>query len=126
MQNKCLTPKIIYEGTVTNNTDIVEKICFGLFETFFKERYCNHTRSFCLQSYSINTELSNYAWELKNENKIPFIKRRILKKVYAKPRFNYCKLCLMEKLYINNSIGGERLLNKNRNLFVSVDTKTNY
>ena len=32
----------------------------------------------------------------------------ILKKVYAKPRFNYCKLCLMEKLSINNSIGDER------------------
>ena len=33
-------------------------------------------------------------WELKNKNKIPFIKWRILKKVNAKARFNYCKLCL--------------------------------
>ena len=69
-----------------------------------------------LQSHSKDTKLSKYVWELKKENKIPFIKWRILKKVYA--RFHYCKLCLMEKLYINNSIEVERLLNK-KSEFVS-------
>ena len=59
MQNKCLTPNIIYKAKVINNTNIVEKIYFGLCETSFKERYCNHTRSFRLQSYSKDTELSN-------------------------------------------------------------------
>ena len=59
-----------------------------------------------------------YGWKLKNENKIPFIKHRNFKKVYAKARFNYCNLCLMEKLYINNSVGDERLLNK-KSEFVS-------
>ena len=101
MQNLCLTPNIIYQTTVTNNTDIAEKTYFGLCETSLKDRYCNHTRSFRLQSYSKDTEVSKYIWELKNENKIPFIKWRILTKVYAKPRLNYCKLCLLEKLYIN-------------------------
>ena len=47
---------------------------------------------------SILSNLSQHVWELKNENKIPFIKRRILKKMYAKSRFNYCKLPLMEKV----------------------------
>ena len=118
MQNKCLTLKIIYKGTVTNNTDIVEKICFGLCKTSFEESYWNHATSFRLQSYSKDTELSKCVWQLKNENKVPFIKRRILRKVYATPRFNYCKLCLMEKLYIKNSIGDERLYNK-KSEFVS-------
>ena len=103
MQNKCLTPNI-YQATVTNNTNIDKKIYFGLCETSFKERYHNHTRSFRSQNYSKDAELSKYVWELKNENKILFIKWRVSKKVYPKPRFNYCKLCLMEKLYINNSI----------------------
>ena len=85
-----------YEATVTNNTDIVEKIYFGLCETFFKEKYRNHTSSFRLQSYIKNAELYKYVWELKNESKITFIKWRISKKIYAKPRFNYCKLRLME------------------------------
>ena len=52
----------------------------------FKEKNHNHTRPFRLQSYSKDTQLSKYVWELKDENKISFIKWRIL-------RFNYCKLC---------------------------------
>ena len=43
MQNKFLTPNIVYEATVTNNVDTVEKIYFGLCETSFKKRYSNHT-----------------------------------------------------------------------------------
>ena len=35
MQNKCLTPNIIYKAKVTNNTDIVEKIYVKLCETSF-------------------------------------------------------------------------------------------
>ena len=62
MQNKFLTPNIIYEATVTNNTHIIEKIYFRLCETSFKEKYRNHTRSFRLQSYSKDTELSKYVW----------------------------------------------------------------
>ena len=62
MQNKCLTPNIIYEATFTNNTHIVEKIYFRLCETSFKERYRNHTRSFRLQIYRKDTELSKYVW----------------------------------------------------------------
>ena len=96
MQNKCLTPNIIYEATITNNTDIVEKIYFRLCKTSYKKRYCNHTRSFRLQSYSDDTELSKYVCELKIENKIPFIKWI---KGMLKPRFNFCKLYLIENLY---------------------------
>ena len=119
MQNNCLTRNIIYETTVTKNADIVEKIYFGLCESSFKERYRNHTRSLRLQSYSKNAKLSKlYVWESKSVNKGPFIKWRILKKVYAKPRFNYCKLFLIEKLYITNSVGDEKLLYK-KSQFVS-------
>ena len=74
MQNKCLTPNIICEATITNNNNKVEKIYFGLCKTSFKESYLNHTTSFRLQSYSKDTKFSKYAWKLKNENKIPFIK----------------------------------------------------
>ena len=66
IMNKCLTPNIIYEATVTNNTDMVEKIYFGLCKTPFKEMYRNHTSCFRLQSRSKDTELSKYVWELKN------------------------------------------------------------
>ena len=57
MENKCLTSNIIYEVTVTNNTNMVEKIYFGLCETSFKERYHNHTGSFRLQNV---VKIQNY------------------------------------------------------------------
>ena len=113
MQNKCLTPSIIHEATVINNTDIVEKIHFGLCKT-----YCNHARYFRLQRYSKDTELSKYVCELKTEKEIPLNKSILFKRVYNKPRFNYCTLCLMEKLYINNSIGDKKFLSK-KSEFVS-------
>ena len=71
MQNKCLTPNITYKATVINNTDIVKKNYFALCETFFNERY--HTRSFRLQSYSKDTELSTYIWELKMKIRFPLL-----------------------------------------------------
>ena len=58
------------------------------------------------------TELSKYVWSLKNENKILTIKWKILKVIYSKTTSEFCKLCLMEKLYILNALGDERCLNK--------------
>ena len=49
MQNKCLTPNIIYEATVTNNIDIVEKIYFGLSETILD-----------LSGYKVIVKIQNY------------------------------------------------------------------
>ena len=57
MQNKRLTSNIIYEATVTNNIDIVEKIYFGLCETSFKKRYRNHTD---LSGYKVIVNIQNY------------------------------------------------------------------
>ena len=52
MQNIYLTQNIIYEATVTNKTDIVEKIYFALCETSFKERYRN--------SYKVIVKIQNH------------------------------------------------------------------
>ena len=75
-----------------------------------------------LAGYKAIVKIQNYliCTGIENESQVPFIKWRILRKVYVKPRFNYCKLCLMEKLCINTSIGNEILLN------TSVDTIINY
>ena len=54
LQHKCLTPGIVYQATVTNNKDDVEKIYNGLFGTAFKERYRNPTSSF---SWKTNKQL---------------------------------------------------------------------
>ena len=49
---------------------------------------------------------------VKNENKTPIINSKIMKIVYRKSTWEFCKLCLMEKLYILNVLGDERCLNK--------------
>ena len=42
LDNKCLTPIIIYYAQITNNTNDEHKTYLGAAETSFKERYSNH------------------------------------------------------------------------------------
>ena len=63
-------------------------------------------------------QLSKYVWCLKNENETPIINQKIMKMIYSKATSEFCKLCLMEKLYIPNVLGDERCLNK-RTEFIS-------
>ena len=37
LQNRCLTPKVIYQTDVENDINSETKFCFGLTETPFKE-----------------------------------------------------------------------------------------
>ena len=57
LQNQCLTPKVIYEATVINNSGDEKRVYFGASYTTFKERYCNHVRDFSHECYSKCTEL---------------------------------------------------------------------
>ena len=58
MQNKCLTPQIVYEAEVTNSTDEEFKSYYGLTKTTFKESYRNHKTSFDNRDCMKDTELS--------------------------------------------------------------------
>ena len=78
----------------------------------FKDRYNNHKSSFCNDQQKNSTELSKYVWSLTNENKTPIINWKILEMIYSKVITDFCKLCLMEKLYILNALGDQRCLNK--------------
>ena len=46
LQNKCLTPNIVYQSDITNNVDDERRVYLGLSETPFKNRYHNHVRDF--------------------------------------------------------------------------------
>ena len=69
LDNKCLTPSIVYRAIVSaiNKPD---KKYFGISETPFKDRYNNHTRDFRHKEYVNSTELSKYIWKLKDEGEI--------------------------------------------------------
>ena len=112
LDNKCLTPNIIYEAQISSNTNDEHKAV----ETSFKERYSNWTRDFKHKKYVKCNELSKYIWNLKNQGIPPIIKWRIVKKVNSKVSPNYCKLCLTEKFFIFKSLHDCNLLNKRSEL----------
>ena len=71
-RNQCLTPKVIYEATVVNNSDDEKRAYIG---TSDKTRDFNHER------YSKCTDLSKFIWQLKRNKKIPNIEWKIVKKI---------------------------------------------
>ena len=60
LDNKCLTPNIIYEAQIANNINDKHKIYLCAAKTSFKERYSNHTQDFKHKKYMKCTELSKY------------------------------------------------------------------
>ena len=83
LQNKCLTPNIVYYADITNNVDHERRAYPGLSETPFKDRYRNHVRDFKNEIQCNKTELSKYVWDLKRNNKEPHITLTIVCKVYV-------------------------------------------
>ena len=59
-----------------------------------------------------STELSKYICSLRENDKIPSIKSKIVKIVYSKATSHFCKRCLTEKLFMLNASGHGRCLNK--------------
>ena len=60
LDNKCLTPKIVYQADVRNDTNDEKKFYLGVSETPFKERFRNHKKEFTHKKYRNSTELSKY------------------------------------------------------------------
>ena len=51
-------------------------------------------------------------WGFKETGINPIVKWSIVEKIYCNTKINYCKLRLLEKLYIIDFIDDNRLLNK--------------
>ena len=100
LQNKCLTPNIVYQGDITNNVDDERRAYPGLSEAPFKDRYRNHVRDFKNEIHCNKTELSKYMWDLKHNSKEPHITWTIVCKVYGNSKQHFFRLCLKEKLLI--------------------------
>ena len=96
-----LTKSIIYQATVTTNDNKPDQTYVGLTSNTFKTRFNNPKISFKCRRKKHSTELSNYVWDLKDNNVDFNIKWKILKQ--AKPynsTSNRCNLCLREKYFI--------------------------
>ena len=59
LDGKCLAPNIIYEAQImSNQPKYKQKVYIRTAETDFKHRFKNHTKSFNLEHYANDTELS--------------------------------------------------------------------
>ena len=116
LQRQCLTPKVICEATVVNNSDDEKLVYLGASDTTFKDRYRNHTQDFDHERYSKCSELSKCIWQLKRNKKIPSIEWKIVRKVFNDAKSNYCLLCLKEEYFIIIYPHEEILLNKRSGL----------
>ena len=125
LEGKCLTPNIIYEAQITSNQlNYKQKNYIGTVETDFKHRFNNHTKSFNLEHYENDTELSKEYWTIKRNHFTPKVTWRIIWKCAP---FNTatrkCYLFLNEKLEMA-SYKGDNLLNKRSELINKYRPKT--
>ena len=113
LDNNCLTKSIVYEATISSNLqDYEPKKYIGLCEGTFKKRFSGHKSSFNLERYQHSTALSTEAWRIRENDGVPNITWRIIRKEKAyTPETRRCMLCLAEKFEIAN-YPDDNILNK--------------
>ena len=95
----CLEAEIVYKATI--ETDIGQKIYYGLTSNTFKRRWYAHNQSFLKKEKMKDTEISKYVWAQKDKNRNFTIKWELYEKSRAYRAGNtYCKLCIDEKTAI--------------------------
>ena len=97
LTGKCLT-QIISRADVSNDANNYKKFYFGLADTFFKEKYRNHTRDFKHKKYENINELVKYMSQL---NVVTSILHQILSSIKSecKSQINYLPIMPYKKAY---------------------------
>lgn len=102
LQGQCQTKGVVYKAEVSTNEPRNHPVAYiGATEPSFKARFANHQTSLRHEKYRNATELSKYAWQLKEKGKDFSISWKILQR--ARPYSNIakrCSLCLAEKTSI--------------------------
>lgn len=112
LDNRCLTPNVVYKAQVSNDADTETKQYVGMTMPPFKSRKLNHDRDANHERYRKVTELSKYVWNLKDGGKTPNVSYEIAHKVQGTPRLGFCRLCCTEKLVIIENLDDVSYLNK--------------
>ena len=91
---------IVYKATISA-PNRPTRVYHGLTEGPFKTRYNNHNKSFRLEKYSKETELSKYIWELRDLGLEGEVEWEIAKRAAPyKCGSRRCDLCITEKMVI--------------------------
>ena len=98
-----------------NQLNYKQQVYIGNAETDFKHRFSNQTKSFNLEHYENNTELSKEYWTIKHNHFPPKAIWRIRKYKPFNTTKRKCYMCLNEKLEVA-SYKEDNLLNKRSEL----------
>ena len=110
LDGRCLTASIVYRAEITPTDTQESKVYIGITAGPFNEPYNNHKKSLTSAKYTKETELSRYAWNLKENGRSFSIKWSIIKRVPAYTAGGRsCDLCLEEKIFILKSNKGKTL-----------------
>ena len=103
LNGQCLTKSIFHQANITANPrGYKEKVYLGASEITFKVyNITNHKKLFTKQHHKNDTELFQEYWKVKEQNGIPRIKWKVLRKCHAyNQKKKQCILCLNEKYEI--------------------------
>ena len=101
VSGECQLDDVIYEATVNNTADSVQKKYLGLTATTFKIRHGNHKSDFKISGRRTASKLAGYIWKLKDQNIGYDVAFRIKERAPSyTPISEKCYLCLTEKLRI--------------------------
>ena len=115
MPGKCATDKVVYRATVT--TAEKTETYVGMTMNQFKDRWSIHDGDFKDPERRINTELSSYIWDLKDQNTPYEIRWDLVRRANPfSPVTRKCDLCIAEKLEIIYN-PGLATLNKRNELY---------
>ena len=116
MPGKCATDKVVYRATVT--TAEKTETYVGMTMNQFKDRWSIHDGDFKDPERRINTELSSYIWDLKDQNTPYEIRWDLVRRANPfSPVTRKCDLCIAEKLEIIYN-PGLATLNKRNELYI--------
>ena len=113
LKGQCLTESIVCQANITVNIlGYKEKVYLGISEATFKVSCGNHKKLFTKQHHKNDTELSIEYWKVKQQNGIPIINWKVLRKCHAyDQKKKQCIFCLNGKYEIA-SYKRDSLLNK--------------
>ena len=118
MNGKCPVQNVVHKCTVSATPNFAKRVYPGVAESDWNQRFYNHKKLIKSKSYSNDTNLSSYLWDLREKHDVfPTLTWSAVKSVHGYSNISKrCLLCLTEKVLIAIYENPEELLHKRSEL----------
>ena len=102
MNGNCPVQNVVYKCTVSATPNFAKRVYPGVAEGDWNQRFYNHKKLIKSKSYSNDTNLSSYLWDLREKHDVfPTLTWSAVKSVHGYSNISKrCLLCLNEKVLI--------------------------